>query len=199
MAGNAMRGFDAGTVSNITSNQQYPQANAYQLPQPAPPANDAISNILATLKQANAAQATQPPPLMSGYGNTYQAVPQNMNVMQTPQPVTQHNSQPDLAAILAQITQNQPNAAQAPPMGNYAYNAPASVTNMMGYTPQAQQPTTYENPDRKQWRDRGNDNMSRDKRQNPAQNPYYRTKICKYWQEGRCQKGDSCTYKHEDA
>ena len=195
MATNLMQNFDVSKLSHFTNNQQYPQAAPYQPPMAAPaPSNDAISNILASLKQATASQSTPPPPMMGGYSNPYQAAAPNMNTTQA-QPAP---SQPDLAAILAQITQNQTGAAQAPPMSGFSYNNPGSAPNMMGQAPQAQQPTMYENPDRKQWRDRSNNNMSHDKRQNPAQNPYFRTKVCKYWQEGRCQKGDSCTYKHED-
>ena len=198
-ATNATQGFD---LSKLTNMMQYQQPNAYQPPQqPAPPTNNDLSNILATLKQATTNQATPPPhPSMGAYGNAFAAAAPNMNAMQTQPPSTQPGGQPDLAAILAQLTQNQSNAAQAPPMASYGYNAPGSVPNMMGYTPQAQaqQGPVYENPERKQWREgQGDSALGKKPRQGP--NPYYKTKVCKYWEEGRCQKGDSCTYKHEKA
>ncbi|KAK5117005.1 hypothetical protein LTR62_006726 [Meristemomyces frigidus] len=34
------------------------------------------------------------------------------------------------------------------------------------------------------WRDKG------------EKNKFYKTKVCKYWQEGRCMKGEGCTYLH---
>lgn len=30
-----------------------------------------------------------------------------------------------------------------------------------------------------------------------ARHPFYKTKACRFWQEGRCQKGASCSYLHE--
>ena len=192
-----IQGYELPKISNYGSTQQFPQASAFRSPpQAQPPSNDAINNILASLKQATGNQATPPPPPMGGYGNAYSAP--NMTAPQMQQPVTQSNGQPDLAAILAQITQSQSGTGQAPPMGGFGYNAPSTMPNMMGYPPQTQQQSTYENPERKQWRERGNENNTWDKRQNTGHNPYYKTKVCKYWQEGRCQKGDSCTYKHEE-
>jgi Zinc finger C-x8-C-x5-C-x3-H type (and similar)/RNA-binding, Nab2-type zinc finger len=33
---------------------------------------------------------------------------------------------------------------------------------------------------------------------NPSRPPNFRTRECKYWTKGSCDKGDSCTYKHPD-
>ncbi|KAK3709090.1 hypothetical protein LTR37_011069 [Vermiconidia calcicola] len=189
-------GFDLFQISSFMGNQQYPQSHPPQQQAPQPP-TDAVSNILAALKQAAPNQATPPPSAMGPFGNQYQAAAPNMGGMTAQQPA-QPNGQPDLAAILAQITQNQGGASQAPAMGSYGFNAQGTAPNMMGYQPQAPQPTGFENPERTQWREGGANFMPREKRQNPAHNPYFKTKVCKYWQEGRCQKGDGCTYKHEE-
>jgi hypothetical protein len=175
-------------LSKFLANQQVAQPTLQ--PAAAPPSN-AISDLLASLNRGTPAQAATPPqPLMGGFQLPQQFQPSAPPIAPQPQ------GQPDLAAILAQITQNQ--AAPAPAISSYSYNNAAAAPNMMGYQPPAQQPGVYENPERKQWRE-GANNQSRDKRQNTGQNPYYKTKVCKYWQEGRCQKGDGCTYKHEES
>ena len=199
---NSTPSFDLSKLASFMGSQQNPQQNTYQTaPQPAASSsNDHINSILASLKQSAPNQATPPPPMMSSYGNSYPAASPNLSAALTQQPSMQSNDQPDLAAILAQITQNQPSAAPAPAMGGYGYGASGGVPNMMGYPQQMQQPTMFVNPERKQWLEGGGENnMSRNNRQNPALNPYYKTKVCKYWQEGRCQKGDQCSYKHEES
>ena len=159
-------------------------SNAFQ---PAAPAqatapSDAISNILASLKQAQAGHAAPQMPPMPAWPPNMAAFP--------PQPAAVPAGQPDLAAILAQLQGNQLSA----PQPGYPYNIAAAAPSMAAYQPA----TTYENPERKAWREDDGDASGRLRRQNPAQNPNYRTKICKYWQEGRCQKGDSCSYKHSE-
>lgn len=194
-AGNLAQGLDLSKLSSFMSSPQYQQPNTYQ---PAPSSNDAISNILASLKQSVPNQATPPPSLMGGYGNPYPGAPPVPNIGQPQQPTMQASGQPDLAAILAQITQNQPGATRPPATGSYSYNPPS----MIPFQPQMQQPTMFENPERAQWREGGggsNGTWGNPQTQNPALNPYYRTKVCKYWQEGKCQKGDQCSYKHDNS
>lgn len=184
-------------LSKIMGNQGQ-QSNSYQQPQqPNAMSNEAIQNILANLNKGN---ATATPP-MTGYNNAYQPPqPPVMNYQPQPQPpAAPPSGQIDLAAILAQLQQQpaQNPATQAPQMGGYNYNAAGVMPNMMGYNAQPQQSTTYENPERKQWREGGTGGGTR-KHPNSAQNPYYKTKVCKYWLENKCQKGDSCTYKHAE-
>lgn len=198
---NAAPGFDLSKLTNYANNLPIQQPNNYQPSMQAPPPNnDAINSILASLKQAQPNQGTPPLPTMAGYGSSYSAPASIMNIFPTQQPGQPPSGQPDLAAILAQIQQTQPVAApQPPPMGGYSYNAPGAIPNMTSYPPQMQQPPVYENPERKQWRDGGGDSSMKLRRQTPGQNPYYRTKVCKYWQEGRCQKGDQCSYRHSES
>jgi hypothetical protein len=127
---------------------------------------------------------------------------------------------PDISAILAQLaaagTYNQ---AQQPPAPTYQYQPPppapaapaappagidlAAILATLG--PQAQQQASYNtngqsanhNPQAQQ--NQGfyaggarNSNLS-----DPSKNPLYKTKICKFWGEGKCMKGDKCSYLHE--
>jgi hypothetical protein len=34
-------------------------------------------------------------------------------------------------------------------------------------------------------------------RRNVGDNPWYKTKKSKYWQEGKCKKVDECSYLHD--
>lgn len=189
---NAKPSFDLSKLPAFM-NTQPPQPAVFQPPQQSSSiSSDAINNILASLKQANATPPTSAPPPL-GYSSMYAAPPPIMNMQPQP-PATQPSGQPDLASILAQLTQNQNNAAPAPQMGGYNYSPAGAIPNMMGYGTQTQQPATYENPERKQWRE----GSGRKQHSNPAQNPYYKTKVCKYWQMNACQKGDNCTYKHAE-
>lgn len=182
----------------FVGNQQYTQPNTYQPAPPAPIANDTINNILASLRQSVPNQAA-PTPLMPAFGNQYAPPQQDVNAAQPQQPAPPPSGQPDLAAILAQIQQNQSGAAQAPPMGGFSFNSAVPAPSMGGYQPPAQAPTMFEDPERKQWREgQGEAFVPRKKQPPPGQNPWYKTKVCKYWQEGRCQKGDQCSYKHSE-
>lgn len=198
---NASQRLDFSQLSSFVIEQQYPPPGTQQ-PAPPPPsaapaATDALNSLLASLKQAAPSQATPPPPSMAGFGNPHPVAPPPTTAAQ--QPNIPLSGQPDLAAILAQISQNQPGGAgqaPAPSMGAYGMPPP----NTTGYPPQQQQQGIYENPERQQWREHGSggdNNVLKDKRQSTAKSPYWRTKVCKYWQEGKCQKGDGCSYKHE--
>ncbi|EME82654.1 uncharacterized protein MYCFIDRAFT_80286 [Pseudocercospora fijiensis CIRAD86] len=35
------------------------------------------------------------------------------------------------------------------------------------------------------------------KKGNDPKNRFYKTKVCRYWHDGKCQKGDACSYLHE--
>ncbi|KAF2485294.1 hypothetical protein BDY17DRAFT_100362 [Neohortaea acidophila] len=198
--------FDFANIGNlmITPQSGY-QPSMPTVSQPSLPGGDAISNILASLKQAQANQGTPPASAMGAFNLPSSAPPPTF--APAPQPSTIPAGQPDLAAILAQIQQNQGGAAQPPAMSGFGLNTPGPMPGMTSYQPQAQQQqqqqqqqtSVYENQERKQWREgSANDNATKAKRQTTAQSPWFRTKVCKYWQEGRCQKGDQCTYKHEE-
>jgi hypothetical protein len=188
---NVKQGLDLSKLPAFM-NTQPQQQTSFQPPQQSSSlSSDAITNILASLKQANVTPPTSAPPPMGGYSSMYAPPPPTMNMQPQP-PAIQPSGKPDLASILAQLTQNQNNIAPAPQMGGYNYNPAGAIPSMMGYGNSTQQPATYENPERKQWREGRKPNT------NPVQNPYYKTKVCKYWQMNACQKGDNCTYKHAE-
>lgn len=188
-------GFDLSKLSNFLSAQQHAPPIPQQQQPPPPLSNNILSNLLASLSQNNANKPTAAPPALPP--QFVPPPPMPTQIPQAPPP-----GQPDLAAILAQITgSQQPAAQQPPPMTGYNYTpAPASsAPNMMSY----QAPGVYENPERKQWRENGgagggDDAFTAKKDSKRTNTPNYKTRTCKYWLEGRCQKGDDCTYKHEE-
>ena len=93
---------------------------------------------------------------------------------QEPQQSQQSSGVPDLSAILAAM--NNQNSAPQNGLGV------GPVMNFQSQ-PQQQQQQQYQN---KRERDQGD------------KSKYFKTKVCKYWQEGRCMKGDGCTYLHEE-
>ncbi len=96
---------------------QHPFA-APNMQQPAPQTGNALQDLLANLTRSTQAQtATPPQPPMTGYQNPPQFQP-SAPPMSTQQPAA--SGVPDLAAILAQITQNQGGAGPAPQMGGFA-------------------------------------------------------------------------------
>lgn len=189
-----------------------PQPNlvqaTYQQPTPLPqppttPSNEALTNILASLKQAGLTSGPAPAPAMGGtFGSAFaqQPVLSSFPTQQPPVAPPVPNGQPDLAAILAQIQQSGAIPQPSAPTANFGYNNAPSMANSFQPPQQQQASGVYENPDRKQWREGGgNDNSAgKGSKKFSGQHPNYRTKVCKYWQEGRCQKGDACSYKHEE-
>lgn len=160
----------------------YPAGNQqYQLitsQAPAPPAMAApdIQSILAKLQQSMPAQHQQFPqaPPMAPYGNVQAPHMPNMGGF-APQQFNPPAQQPDLASILAAI---QPQGA--PHMGG-GFGAPAAG----GFAPQMMQ-SEVETAEQRRLREQAQKN-----------HPFFKTKVCKYWQEGRCIRGDDCTYLHE--
>ena len=182
-------------LSKILGNPSQPSSAFQQPQQPSMASNNAIQDILANLNKAGMNSTATP--AMIGHNSYAPPQPPVMNY-QPPQPAAPSGGSIDLAAILAQLqAPGQNSAAQPPQMGGYNYNVASGMPNMTGYSAQPQPLAAYENPERKQWREGGNADSTR-KRQNTGQSPYYKTKVCKYWLENKCQKGENCTYKHEE-
>jgi len=177
---------------------QQHQPPAQSPPHPVQPPNiPEIQSLLAKLNQQQLPnqnpqpqpQQPQPPPMVT-FTPGYQSAP--LINIQT-QPAAQSSGQNiDINAILASLT-GQQSAPQPPPMGGFSTAASAPAT--MNFASQMQETDqggasgseSRESRDRKRWRDQGD------------KNKFYKTKVCRYWQEGRCMKGDSCTYLHEES
>ncbi|CAK3949284.1 Aspartic protease pep1 [Lecanosticta acicola] len=138
----------------------------------AAPGSD-ITSILATLQQNSQAQTT------------YQQQPQAAPVMGQPymggqpQQTAQGLGGLDLAAILASLQPN--NQQQA------SYGA-AGAPSMNFFPPQPQMFGAAS---------AGTGQDQEDEASKKAKNPNYKTKTCRFWEQGKCQKGDACSYLHE--
>lgn len=160
------------TAANAYNPSAYsgPVNNPPQQQQHAQQGAPDIQSILASLQAQGAYAQSQSTssPFQQPYMNGQPA-----NSFQTaPAPTPQPPAGIDLAAILAAINPQQNNASAAPAM---SFAPP----------PQQQQAQMFAGT--------GTNFAQHD----PAQNPFYKTKVCKFFQEGRCTKGDNCSYLHE--
>jgi hypothetical protein len=181
---NAPSGFNIAALAGLLSKAApQPQQQVQQQPVMAPAAASTqmpdISSILANLRQgALAAQPQQP--------DAYQPPPPSVQYQAPPPPA--HPALPpaniDLAAILAALNgnnnANQPPAASAPNMNNYGSDYGSQPAWGMNH---------------------GSNNSHDDSEEQEiakakAGNPAYKTKTCRFYQEGRCQKGAACGYIH---
>jgi len=178
--------FDIAAFSQYMAAQHVPLPTQQQ-PPPAPlpvvqqqqPA--APFDLTAILKQFQP-QAAAPPqaqqPLFNFQQPSY-AQPQQQA------PASRPNGEPDISAILAAL--NTSNTAQA---------APAPAPPAFQFPPNFPMPFAapveqYQQQPAQQQQAGGNGNGKK------PENPWYKTKACKYWQDGKCKKGESCSYLHE--
>ena len=196
--------FDFSQLSGLV-NQQQPQPlqqhhQQHHLPAQGQPD---IHSILASLKQVNPNQSTQPPPPQMGAN--FQPPPM-MSGMQPPQqqqqPPQQQQQPPqappniDLAAILAQINGGGQGAQQAPTMSGFG---PSMHFGQQGQQQYPNQQNAWGGGNQGGGGgQKGEKWMSQEARNNPAVNSRYKTKTCNFWQKGKCQKGEDCSYKHSE-
>jgi hypothetical protein len=163
------------------------------VPQPtataaAPEQTNSLESILAALTGGNNAQQPQP------------AVPPAAPPMFQPAPATTPPTQApniDVNALMVQLMQNaQQGVAPAPPAANpyAAYMVPTASSDgqdtSQGYG-------NYYTSTSQYGAGSNNDNQQNRKRewQGNASKKY--THPCRFWKEGKCKKGDSCTFRHD--
>jgi hypothetical protein len=180
--------FDIAAFSQYMAAQQVPlPTQQHQPPAPSPVQQQqqqpaAPFDLNAILKQFQP-QAAAPPQTQQPLFNFQQP---NYAQQQPQAPASRPNGEPDISAILAALnTSNNAQAAPAPPAFQFPPNFPI---------PFAAPTEQYQQPAQQQQQAAGNVNS---KEKSRPENPWYKTKACKYWQDGKCKKGDSCSYLHE--
>lgn len=106
--------------------------------------------------------------------------------MQTAQPQPGYGAAPsaqtpNLQALLAGL--NIPAASQVPQMQGYGYSAQ--------YQNENDRKRQYEQDDGEFGRKRAKGGVGSNK------DPSYKTKMCRYYKDGKCRRGDDCSYLHE--
>lgn len=168
-----------------------PPGFANPAPTPSQPAlMPDLQQILANLRQSTSNQpasvnqprtappAFAPPPFMAGQ------LPTNVQ----PQPPAPIPSAPiDISSILAAIQNSQQQSGQSVSQApQYGPHGAVSMPNL-GIQSQAFGNSGFNKA--------GNDDNDGD--DVPAKHPFYKTKACKFWPKGLCQKGEACSYLHE--
>ncbi|KAL4866768.1 hypothetical protein BDV12DRAFT_130597 [Aspergillus spectabilis] len=139
-------------------------------------------------------QAVQPPPIDQQrlLAMLYAQQPAQQPPQPQPQPQTQPQQgaiPPYLAAIFAQFGSQNPNPNQS------------QNQQLPTHTPQTS--GHYEDPERKRMRENGGyeppeDRWKRNRMNAPnKKHPKAGSVPCRYWREGKCLKGDDCTFRHD--
>lgn len=188
--------FDVAAFSQFMASQNVPLPTQQQQPpaplpvqqQQQPAAQFDFAAIMKQLQPQAAAPPLQPQAQQPSY-NFQQ--PNFSQQQQQPPTASRPNGEPDISAILAALSTNntaQAAPAPAPPAFQFPANFPMPFA---APADQFQQQPAQQQQQQQQQQAAGN-GAAKEK-----QNPWYKTKACKYWQEGKCKKGESCSYLHE--
>lgn len=195
----------AGDISAILARMNG-QHKGHQAPlQPQPPAAPApaLTGLQAILAQFSGNNSGQQQNSQFQAGQQQAAAPgfnlaatlANMAPTQQPyqaqpNPGTSQPGHVDLQAILAQINGTQQRASQAPAMQGFAFD-------------QTSNSYPADNDRKRQFDGNEPDDYGKGKKMRgeigKEKRPFYgqKTLPCKYFQEGKCRKGDECTFLHE--
>ncbi|KIW10906.1 hypothetical protein PV08_10205 [Exophiala spinifera] len=184
--------FQARQVRSQPGFPSQPQVSSAQAASQLTPAiSSALQQALAQFQPAQPAQAVVTPQL--DIGALFQSVQQISQQVQGQSSAPQYSMpsvSPDLSAILANLQQQQQQSSQA---------QHSALPVGMGANPNPY-PGTADDSSRKHARTDSNDydELSR-KGGAKKKKPYnYKTQICSFWEQGRCTKGEACTYRHGD-
>lgn len=179
---------------NASQSTQQPAFNAFT-PQPQPQHQPAqgldFSKILAVMSHIQPQQQPQPQPI----------------IPQPQQPAAQIN----LAALLAQMQggqqqQQQQQVAQPSPSLPYGYNGNPNpypgTDNSNDYSRKHGRNDSASDYEDYAWKKKkaaiGIGGAGGNGAGSAKPHPKAKTVICKFWQEGKCKKGDDCTFIHEN-
>jgi hypothetical protein len=172
--------FDIAAFSQYMAAQKVPLPTQQQQPpaplpmqqqqQPAVPFD--LGAILKQFQPQPAAPPVQPQAQQPMYNYQQPAYPQQAHT-------SRPNGEPDISAILAALNNgNTPQAAPAPAPPTFQFPTNFSMP--------------FAAPAEQYQQQAGSSGTDKEK-----PNRWYKTKTCKYWQEGKCKKGETCSYLHQ--
>ncbi|KAL2825012.1 hypothetical protein BDW59DRAFT_179992 [Aspergillus cavernicola] len=194
--------------------------------QPSTENNQFVFNLLKSIQNPGQQQQSTPPPQATQPAQTpsfnleqtismlRQQQPPQQQQPQIPQLVPQNPSpafdQRLLASIFAAQQQPQPQQVQPQPQPQQGAIPPYLAALINQFSNQNQQtganaPQTahYEDPERKRMREYGGydneDTRWKRNRMNAPNKKHPKAGLvpCRYWREGKCLKGDDCTFRHD--
>ena len=203
---------DIGEILRMLNSQhQVPQPSQMPVQQPQMSAQSAASSglnaLFAQLANANgnAGQQSTPSPVMQPH---QQANAPAFNLQATLSHLAQpsqnqqpfYQQQPPFASQSTQPTQGTPDLAAILAQINYQRANQAPQAQPVSFNPPSQQ----NDNDRKRQLDAGDQDEYEGSKKvrgstQPEKMKYTGVPIlpCRFWQEGKCRKGDQCTYLHE--
>ncbi|KAL3466149.1 hypothetical protein BJX64DRAFT_22828 [Aspergillus heterothallicus] len=187
--------------------------------QPAAQNNQFVLNLLNSIQSPNQPPQTSTPPVASQPAAI--SLEQTINMLRqqqpssqpAPPPMPQPNIDSRLLAMLygGQQPPPQPQPQQQPQPAGIPANLAAIISQLTSQNQQTPQPDVtqthtaghYEDPERKRMRESGGydgeDRWKRNKMGGAPNKKHPKAGLvpCRYWREGKCLKGDNCTFRHD--